>query len=197
MHRASFLAAALTCVLVSACGDQTAPTAATQGPDLRTSRNPDGPGARVSGGEFPFTFFFTDPESGLGIIAGLTPQTLPGFCADEDVERGSSILHDVVRPDGSIMSHERARKVSIMVFLLDGDQDLCDGSAPFAVGTGNFMTHDNDFFVSGNRANSFGFRLNGQVTEVDGKRHHVSAAFEGTANRQGDVRVTKVGIVLH
>ena len=197
MYRASLVAAALTCVLVSACGDQTAPTAASQGPNLRTSENPDGPGAQVNRGEFPFTFFFTDSESGLGIVAGLTPETLPGFCAEEDVERGSSILHDVIRPDGSIMSHERARKVTIMVFLLDGAVDLCDGSAPFAVGTGNFTLHDNDFFGSGNRANSFGFRLNGQVTDVEGARHHVSAAFQGVANRQGDLRVTKVGIVLH
>ena len=196
MYRASFLAAALTCALVSACGDQTAPTAAPQAPDLRTSRNSDGPGASVGGGEVPFTFIFTDRESGLGIIAGVTPANLAGFCAQEDVERGSSIVHDVVRPDGSIASHERAKKVALMVFVLEGDQALCDGSAPFAVGTGNFMNHDNDFFVSGNRTNAFGFRINGQVTDVDGARHHVSAAFEGTFSRQGDARVTKAGIVL-
>jgi hypothetical protein len=196
MYRAPLVAAALTCALMSACGDQTAPTAPSRGPDLRTSANPDGPGAQVGGGEFPFTFFFTDPESGLGIVAGLTPETLPGFCADEDVERGSSFLHDVIRPDGSIMSHERARKVTLMVFRLGDGADICDGSAPFAVGTGNFMSHDNDFFASGNRANSFGFRINGQVTDVDGARHHVSAAFEGTFSRQGEGRVTKAGIVL-
>src|SRR5262245_58724039 len=168
MYRASFVVAALTCALVSACTDQTAPNSAPQSPDLRTSQNPDGPGAQVTGGEVPFTFFFTDPESGLGIVAGLTPETLPGFCAEEDVERGTSSLRDVIRPDGSIMSHEKAKKVSLMVFVLDGDEDLCNGRAPFAVGTGNFMNHDNDFFVSGNRANSFGFRINGQVTDVNG-----------------------------
>lgn len=194
MNRASFLAAALTCALAAACGDQTAPAAA---PDLRTSQNPDGPGAQVGGGEVPFTFFFTDRQSGLGIIAGLTPQNLAAFCASADVERGSSIVHDVVRPDGSIASHERAKKVALMVFVLDGNENLCDGSAPFAVGTGNFMNHDNDFFVSGNRTNAFGFRINGRVTDVEGARHRVSAAFEGTFSRQGDARVTKAGIVLH
>jgi hypothetical protein len=197
MYRASLVAAALTCVLLSACGDQTAPIAGPQDPDLRTSQNPDGPGAQVGGGEVPFTFLFSDPERGLGIIAGVTPENLAGFCADEDVERGSSVVHDVIRPDGSIASHEKAKQVSTMVFLLSGDAALCDGSAPFAVGTGNFTLHDNDFFVSGNRTNSFGFRVNGQVTDVNGERHHVSAAFQGIANRRGDVRIVKAGIVLH
>jgi hypothetical protein len=197
MSRASLIAAALTCAMVSACSDQTAPTAASAHPDLRTSQNPDGPGAQVGGSEVPFTFFFTDSQRGLGIVAGLTPATLPGFCAGEDVERGTSFLRDVVRPDGSIMSHERAVKVTLMVFRLDPGEDICDGSAPFAVGTGNFMNHDNDFFVSGNRTNAFGFRINGQVRDLDGARHHVSAFFEGTFSRQGDARVTKAGIVLH
>ncbi len=83
-----------------------------------------------------------------------------------------------------------------MVFLLDGEEHPCDGSAPFAVGTGNFTLHDNDFFVSGNRTNSFGFHLNGQVTDANGERHHVSAAFQGIVSRQGVVR-SKAGIVLH
>ena len=198
MHRASLIAAALGCILVSACGEQPAPTesAAPQTPDLRTGNSPDGPGAQVSASEFPFTFFFTDAAAGLGVVAGLTPETLPGFCAGEDVERGTSIVRDVVRPDGTIMSHEKAHEVALMVFL-DDDQDLCDGSAPFAIGEGTFMVHDNDFFRSGNRTESLGFRLNGQVTDVDGERHHVSAAFEGNVNREGDLRVTKVGIVLH
>jgi hypothetical protein len=196
MSRASLIGAALTCALVSACGDQTALTTAPQGPDLRTSRNPDGPGAQVGGGEVPFTFLFTDPETDLGIVAGVTPEDLARFCADEDVERGTSVVHDVIRPDGSIASHEKAKKVTVMVFLLDGEEDPCDGSAPFAVGTGNFTLHDNDFFVSGNRTNSFGFRLNGQVTDVNGERHHVSAAFQGIFSRHGVVR-TRAGIVLH
>ncbi len=83
-----------------------------------------------------------------------------------------------------------------MVFLLDGEEHPCDGSAPFAVGTGNFTLHHNDFFVSGNRTNSFGFHLNGQVTDANGERHHVSAAFQGIVSRQGVVR-SKAGIVLH
>ncbi len=197
MQRASLIAAALTCTLLSACGDQTAPTATPQGPDLRTSQHPDGPGALVGGGEVPFTFLFTDSESGLGIIAGVNPQDLAAFCAGEDVERGTSVVHDVVRPDGSIANHEKAKKVTLLVFLPDGDDDLCDGSAPFAVGTGNFALHDNDFFISGNRTNSFGFHLSGQVTDVNGARHQVSAAFQGIANRRGDVRVVKAEVRLH
>ena len=194
MHRASLIVAAVTAALVSACGDQTAPTGAQ--PDLRTAENADGPGAQVGGGEVPFTFSFTDPASGLGIIAGVAPEDLAAFCADEEVPRGTSTVHDVIRPDGSIASHEKAKQVTLMVFLLDGDGALCDGSTPFAVGTGNFTLHDNDFFVSGNRANSFGFHLNAQVAEADGERHHVSASFQGIANRQGDLRVIKTGIVL-
>ena len=196
MYRASLIAAALTCALVSACGDAAAPTESGVAPNFRTDRNEGGPGALVTGGELPFTFFFTDPASGLGIVAGLTPESLPGFCAGEDVDRETSIVKDVVRPNRSIMSHEKAKKVTIMVFL-DDDQDLCDGSTPFAVGTGNFMTHDNDFFTSGTRTNSFGFRLSGQVTEVDGEQHRVSAVFEGNVNRDGEVRVTRRGITLH
>ena len=182
MYRASLLAAALTGALVSACGDQTAPTAAPERPELRTSQNPDGPGALVGGGEVPFTFTFTDPESGLGIIAGVNPEDLAGFCADEDVERGTSVVHDVIRPDGSVASTEKGKQVNLMVFLLDGDEGPCDGKAPFGAGTGNFTLHDNDFFVSGNRANSFGFQVNGQVTDSDGARHHVSAFFQGIAS---------------
>ena len=60
----------------------------------------------------------------------------------------------------------------------------------------NFMNHDNDFFVRGNRTNALGFRISGQVTDADGVRHHVSAAFEGTVSHRGVVRVTQSGIVL-
>ena len=196
MHRASLIATALTCALVVACGDQ-APTesAVPRGPDFRTDHNEDGPGAIVTGGEVPFTFVFTDRASGLGVIAGVAPEDLPGFCADEEVESGTSIVKDVIRPDGSIMGHERAHKVTLMVFR-DDDGELCDGSAPFAVGTGNFMIYDNDFFFSGNRTLSFGFRLNGQVTDADGRGHHVSAAFQGNIGRDGDVRFERGRIKL-
>ena len=199
MARALLLAAVLTGVaLVSSCGDQIAPDESTglRAPNFRTGQNPEGPGAQVSGGEVPFIFFLSDPETGLGVTGGFTPETLAAFCAAEPTERETSIVRGVVRPDGSVTNHERAKKVTIMVFF-DVDQTFCDGEAPFAVGEGNYVNHDNDFFISGNRTNSFGFNLHGRVTDVNGDRRSVSAAFQGTVDRNGDVHVARSHVVLH
>ena len=198
MVRALILAATLTgAAAVSSCGDRTAPDeyAVPRGPELRTDRQPDGAGALVTGGEVPFVFFFSDPETGLGVTAGFTPETLAAYCAEAPFDPETSVLHGVVRPDGSVTNLEQAKKVSIMVFF-DVDQTFCDGEAAFAIGEGNYVNHDNDFFISGGRTNSFGFNLTGRVTDADGDAHAVSAAFQGTVDRDGDVHVARRHVVL-
>lgn len=198
MIRVLFLAAAMTgASLLASCGDQTAPDehAGFRIPDLRTERQPDGAGARVTGGEVPFVFFFSDPETGLGVTAGFTPETLAAFCAAEPFDAETSTLRGVVRPDGSVTSLEQAKRVTIMVFF-DVDQTFCDGEAPFAIGEGNYVNHDNDFFISGSRTNSFGFNLTGRVTDANGDPRSVSAAFQGTVDRNGDVQVARRHVVL-
>jgi hypothetical protein len=188
---------ALTGALVPACGDQTDPTDIDQAqpPSLRTDRNPEGPGAFVGKVDGQLTFIFPDPASGLNVTAGFTPEALAAFCARQPFEGQPSRIKGVVRPDSSFTDLTRARNVTLMVFV-DDNQDVCDGPAPFAIGQGDFRNHDNDLFVSGLRGNSFGFRVVGQVTDVNGVRHHLSAAFHGIIYRDGSLRITRTGIVL-
>ena len=73
---------------------------------------------------------------------------------------------------------------------------VCDDLSPIATGKGNYVNNDNDLFVSGNRTNSFRFRLTGHVTDVSGEAHRLSVAFHGLIYRDGDLRITRTGIIL-
>jgi hypothetical protein len=190
-------------MLGSACNDQGSPTetAAPPRPILRTSQNPEGPGAQVIRsegaqvirGEGALAFIFPDPANGLTLTAGFTQETLDAFCAQEPFVGQPSTIHGVLRPDGTVTDLTKAKNVTLLVFV--GNQDICAGP-PFAVGQGSFLNHDNDLFVSLNRANSFGFRVVGQVTDVNGDRHQVSASFHGVIDRGGELRITRTGVTL-
>ena len=189
------LVAGLTCMLGSACNDQGSPTgiAASARPNLRASQNPEGPGAQVIRGEGALAFIFPDPANGLTLTAGFTQESLAAFCAQEPFVGQPSTIHGVLRPDGSVTDLTKAKNVTLLVFV--DNQDIC-ATLPFAVGQGSFLNHDNDLFVSGKRANSFGFRVVGQVTDVNGDRHQVSASFHGVIDRGGELRITRTGITL-
>jgi hypothetical protein len=182
-------------MLGSACNDQGSPTeiAEPPRPNLRTSQNPEGPGSLVIRGEGALAFIFPDPANGLTLTAGFTLETLAAFCAREPFVGQPSTFQGVLRPDGTVTDLTKAKNVTLLVFV--GNQDIC-ALPPFAVGRGSFLNHDNDLFVSGNRTNSFGFRVVGQVTDVNGDRHQVSGSFHGVIDRGGELRITKTGITL-
>lgn len=175
--------------LALACSDTpTFPSAREPvGPEFRTANNPNGPGALVIRFESALALFFSGPDEEFSVIAGLTLTDLAALCAEEEFSFEPIQGQDVIRPDGSVHEVNQGR-VTILVFE-GAFADFCAGP-PFAVGRGRWTSTDNDLFVSGNRTNSFGFRLRGQVTEPDGERHHVLVKFHGLINRQGALRST-------
>ena len=198
MPRMLFAVMASTCMLVSACNDQSSPIESTlsERADLRTAQNPDGPGAVVGRGEGGLFFIFPDPAVGLIVTAGFTLENLAAFCARQPFVTEPSTIGGVLRPDSSATDLTTAKKVTLLVFL-DDNQDVCDNLSPMAAGKGNYVNNDNDLFVSGNRTNSFGFRVVGQVTDVNGERHRLSVSFHGLIYRDGELRITRTGINLH
>lgn len=68
--------------------------------------------------------------------------------------------------------------------------------APIANGTGTYTSTDNDFIVSGQRGNSFGFRIRGQVTDLGAEKHHVLVVVKRLISATHGLRtlVTKVSV---
>ncbi len=185
MFRSLTLMIVLVCgALGLACNND--PTEPSTGPTLRTANNPNGPGAFVVRFETTIGFLFVDPESDLTVIAGLTLDQLAALCAGGDVTFEPATEQLVFRPDGSIHQLFKAKKATLLLFDV-AFVDFC-AVAPFAVGRGNFTGTDNDLTVSGNRTNSFGFRLRGRVAENSGERHHLLAKFHALITRSGAFR---------
>jgi hypothetical protein len=98
------------------------------------------------------------------------------------------------RPDGSQRFLLRVKEAPLLVWDFTGFPcDQASGTLielPFAIGTGQLTVRDNDRFFSGNRANSFGFRVHGTVTDVaDGQRYRLTNTLHVTALRDGEVKV--------
>ncbi len=77
-----------------------------------------------------------------------------------------------------------------------GFADLCQAS-PFAVGSGNLTSTDNDRHVTGNGANAFGFRVEGIVDFADGRSAGVTAESERLIKPDGTREVLVSSVMLH
>jgi hypothetical protein len=77
-----------------------------------------------------------------------------------------------------------------------GFADLCQAT-PFAVGTGNLTSTDNDRHVTGDGANAFGFRAEGIVDFADGGSAGVTAESERLIKPDGTREVLVSNVVLH
>ena len=189
------LAALATAGLMSACSSDSPPTAPDDlGPSARTANAPLGPGAFVLRFDGVIGLAFSGPDEPYSVVAGLTLDQLAALCAGGDFQLEPATGQDVFRPDGSVHELFRARGVTVVV-LEGAFADICD--TPFAVGRGNYTSTDNDLFVSGNRTNSFGFRLRGRVTDAEGERHHLLAKFHALITRRGEFREIALDVRLN
>ena len=196
MFRSLTLTIVLVCgALGLACNNDPTSTQPSAGPTFRTANNPNGPGAFVIRFETTIVILFDDPESDLTVVAGLALDQRAAFCAGGDVTFEPASERLVFRPDGSIHQLFKAKNVSLLLFDA-AFVDIC-AVAPFAVGRGNFTGTDNDLAVSGNRTNSFGFRLRGRVAEGSGERHHLLAKFHALITRSGAFRTITSQIKLN
>jgi hypothetical protein len=192
--------ALLGCALVFACGDQSRITepAGPTAPSFRTAQNPDGPGAFVAIVEEAYLITM-DPEPAPGIVAivGATFAEHLEFCATGEPVRPFRRLL-VFRPDGSVMTTVRGAQVPILVWettipFVDPLAEICTDAfleTPHLTGTGNFSSHDNDLFTTGNRANAAGSRITGKVSSESGERFLFSSKFHIVIFRNGDQRLT-------
>jgi hypothetical protein len=187
MFRSLTLMIVLVCgALGLACNNDPTSTQPPAGPTYRTANNPNGPGACVIRFETTLGLLFVDPASNRTVIAGLSLDQLAALCAGGNFTFEPATEKRVFRPDGSIHQLFKAKNVTLLLYDV-ASVDFC-AVAPFAVGRGNFTGTDNDLTVSGNRTNSFGFRLRGRVAEDSGERHHMLAKFHALITRSGVFR---------
>jgi hypothetical protein len=187
MLRSLTLTIVLVCgALGLACNNDPTSTQPSAGPTFRTANNPNGPGAFVIRFENTIFIVFADPESDLTVMAGMTLDQRAALCAGGGFTFEPATEQLVFRPDGSIHRLFKAKNVTLLLFDA-ASVDIC-AVAPFAVGRGNFTNTDNDLTVSGNRNNSFGFRLRGRVAEASGERHHLLVKFHALIARSGAFR---------
>jgi hypothetical protein len=192
-------------VLISAlllgCGERSVPSEpGPTPPSFRTTNSPDGPGAFVLRfRDVPVAFANSDLEEGVSYLLGSTLEELAQACAEGFINppptSPGSFLVEHFRPDDSQRFLLRVQEAPLLVWD-DPTADICDEASgtlldlPFAIGTGQLTVRDNDRFFSGNRANSFGFRVHGTVTDVtDGQRYHLTNTLHVTALKDGDVKV--------
>jgi hypothetical protein len=191
MHR--FLLPAtigLVGALTLACGDRTTEPTSTP-PVFASIANS---GASVVRFETVVAAYLTTEESGLTVLAGVSAAELASLCAGGEPSFEPATQLDVFRPDGSLHTVLKGPDLTMLVWR-EAFADIC--TPPFASGTGTFMYVDNDVFVSGNRSNSFGFRINGDVSSLGtGQRYHVTAEFHAVIFRNGVFRSTRSDIRL-
>ncbi|HYC30811.1 MAG TPA: hypothetical protein VEB59_00905 [Gemmatimonadales bacterium] len=152
------------------------PAPETVAPSFVSAQRPDAAGrvVRFRAGFFAFLNF--DPETNLQSVIGLPsdPADTPApFCAggdDFEVLDWQTVAHE----SGPVSTLIRAGEVNVHVYesaafgALFESGDLCGAiSLPRrAEGRARLQYTDNDFDVSGSRANSFGWRVHGIVDDL-------------------------------
>jgi len=124
----------------------------------------------------PFGFAFDDGRQILFI--GLTVDALTSiFCTHTDFDIDEITGFHLLRPDGSLKEHFKGDQTVVVVDGPAFDQSFCrDASAvPTFTGTARVVLNDNDFFVTGNRANASMLHVTGTVTDESGQRYHLVA----------------------
>jgi hypothetical protein len=153
--------------------DSTGPPAAPLVPRLvATTAGPEFPNVVRFQGEFVFAI--ADTETDLIAFAGLPDDPMQSaFCGGDEpfaivdfqeagVQQG--VIHALVKGD----------EVNLHVYQFSTLEGPCV-SSPIAEGKGRVMLLDNDVFVTGSGANSWGFRMGGDVSLVGGGSAHLMA----------------------
>jgi hypothetical protein len=171
--RRSFLVvstAALAGAFVLGCADQPSPTAIAD-PPTPSFR------ATVIRGTEPFGFAFDDGRQILFI--GLSVEDLTSiFCTGTDFDVDEISGFHLLRPDGSLKEHFKGDETVVVVDGAAFDQSFCQepSAVPTFTGTARVVLNDNDFFVTGNRANASMLHVTGTVTDESGQLYHLVAS---------------------
>jgi hypothetical protein len=195
MRRLSlFPTAVLASALLVGCDEQPGPSeAATTPRSFSTAENPDGPGAvvvRVEG--LGIGFADRIPGTEFSYFIGFTLEEFAAACAQEEFPGpppGDAFDQVVLRPDESIQHLFRAIRAPLLAWNV-GTVDFCS-APPFAVGTAQFISTDNDLTFSQRRTDAFGFRIHGTVTAlVGGQRYRLWQRLHVTALKTGEIVVS-------
>jgi hypothetical protein len=113
-----------------------------------------------------------------------------GFVGDRPVEALLPVSFKETGK-GALVTTIRAERVTEIWHMADPEADnACSATAgesgPLATGRGLFLYSDNDFDVSGTRANAFGATLQSSLSGADGLTWHYSWVFRGLIDLSGD-----------
>lgn len=192
------LAVGLAAVLAFGCTDQaTSPTALDDlavAPTFNFLNGPANPGnsgvVRFEDGEW---FLGQDVEDELFSSINLGVPLNDSFVCTEAPFDPELTSYQEFFAAGALHQHIKGTDVTIEVVPFDWE---C-GDPPTAFGYGKLEVTDNDFFVSGTRTNSFGYRAHGQLTDpVTGQRVNYSETFKAIITKEGEFRVLVENIKL-
>jgi hypothetical protein len=190
MHRSLLLStAALAGALGLGCDDHPSVTepASSTAPSFK---------AAIDRFEAPWPTVFVDFNSGLTLVAGATPDELPGLCVDQDFTEVADFLL-VIHPSqhGDTVIHARIKDQNQSVIVWQATaENICEelvfaGVEPLA-GTARMMFTDNDFAGTSSHTDSFGQRIEGTVTNpATGQRYHLESAYRVVVLPDGTVKV--------
>jgi hypothetical protein len=179
--------AALPCVLVLACG-QESPTTLAPSNELASAA------AEVDRGLIEQ--FARVSDAGWSVYIGFTAEELSAFC-ETGIFESATPWEDLAvarGPTGKLHVRSRGRDLPALVYQA-AFYDVCDQTVPvFATGTANIVYTDNDWFVDGPGVESFGFTANGIVTTPDGQDYslharHRTIVMNGEFSEKADVQL--------
>ena len=173
------------------------PTIAERTADPATARA-SGDGALVIRTELGAAAFMFDFERNLTVTVGHTVAQLAEICGT-GVFPQPWIELDVLRPTDALHIVSRTKEAPVLVYsglAFDPCAELL-GVTPLAEGTGQARYVDNDFFVSGPGAVSFGLAIEGRVTESgSGRVFHLNARFRNVILPDGTVKLPVIDVRL-
>ena len=179
-------ALSLTLLALACSGDPLPlPTAADLKPSLVVAASPETPNViRFSD---QFAFGIQDPEEDLIAWAGLPPNP------DELADCGGVLPYQFadIQFVGVLQRAIKAlvvnKNANLHVFRLSEFHGC--GSVPIARGTGQFMYNDSDIFYTGGKNDSWGYRMEGDVTYTSGGTAHLVAHNRWQIKPDGTLRL--------
>ena len=200
---------ALLGALTASCGE-VAPTASDEtlpGPSFNFSNGPANPGPFVIRGDFNAALLNVNSDGSLLSINGLgtldpDESFLCGGASVFDV----ADFQDIAHSSGAVNSLAQQKVVTQHIyadaatwFATDDDEGICAAiNLPrLAEGRGQLIATDNDLPVSGTRANTFGFRMQGTLDDlVNGGKAHYNEVLQLLIGKNGSFRVLRSEINL-
>lgn len=175
----------------AACADQSALTS----PSQATSTDALAADSRATVNRFAawYAAVLVDENRHLTVVAGVPFEQLADVCEEGTglFTLDSATIHTVQRPDESFAVRWQGKDVNVVIFEGEFPGDFCTGfytTLPLAIGTTHATFHDNDFFVSGNRTDSYHFDLTGKgVYTATGQPARITVKSQGLVAKDGSI----------